>query len=83
MNALAAHLRRRGHRANASRSCGRYLCNFLYYRSLEWARGVGRDALFVHVPQTRAQGGVLDEYALLAAGEETLRFIVETREARP
>ncbi len=83
MNALAAHLRRRGHRANASRSCGRYLCNFLYYRSLEWANRESRDALFVHVPLTRAQGGDLDEGALLAAGEETLGFVIEAMEARP
>ena len=83
VNALAAHLRRQGHAANASRSCGRYLCNFLYYRSLEWARECGRDALFVHVPLTRAQGGDLDEDALLTAGQETLRFVIEAMEARP
>lgn len=76
VNALAAYLRAHGHAANASWSCGRYLCNFLYYWSLEWARRHGRDALFVHVPL------MLDEDALLTAGQETLRFVVESMEAR-
>ena len=82
VNALAAHLRNQGHGANASRSCGRYLCNFLYYRSLEWAKQEGRDALFVHVPLTRAQGGDLEEDDLLNAAQEALRFVVLAREAR-
>lgn len=83
VNAIAAHLRAHGHAANASRSCGRYLCNFLYYRSLEWARRRGRNALFVHIPLTHAGGDALDEDALLTAGEETLCFVVESLEARP
>jgi pyroglutamyl-peptidase len=78
---LAAHLRASGHAANASRSCGRYLCNFLYYRSLHWAqaqvaRGQAGHALFVHVPLTRAQGGTLEQEALLRAGKTTLRFVL-------
>jgi hypothetical protein len=64
--------------AGASRSCGRYLCNFLYYRSLEWTRTRGGDALFVHVPLTRAQGGSLGTDALLHAGAETLRFVLDS-----
>jgi pyroglutamyl-peptidase len=80
VNALAAHLRAQGHAASASRSCGRYLCNFLYYRSLAWAQRQGRDALFVHVPLTRAQGGDLGQDALLLAAQETLRFVLETRQ---
>lgn len=82
VNTLAAYLRARGHSANASRSCGRYLCNFLYYRSLEWARRHDRDALFVHVPLTHAQGGAFDEDALLAAGQETLHFVIEATGTR-
>jgi pyroglutamyl-peptidase len=82
VNALAEYLRARGHAANASRSCGRYLCNFLYYRSLEWTRRHGRDALFVHVPLTHTHGGVLDEDTLLAAGQETLHFVVDATKAR-
>jgi len=84
VTALATHLRAQGHAANASRSCGRYLCNFLYYRSLEWAKRLGREALFVHVPLTRAQGGDLDQDALLQAAQETLRFVLETtKDPRP
>lgn len=82
VNALAAYLRARGHAANASRSCGRYLCNFLYYRSLEWTLRHGGHALFVHVPMTQAQDGALDEDALLTAGQETLHFILEAAKAR-
>lgn len=76
VNALAAHLRKRGHPANASRSCGRYLCNFLYYRSLEWAAREDRDALFVHVPMTFGHD------ALLEAAQETLGFVLDTLETR-
>ena len=36
--ALAAHLRACGVPAAWSRSAGSYLCNFLYYHSLDWAR---------------------------------------------
>jgi pyroglutamyl-peptidase len=77
VTALAAHLRSRDVAAGASRSCGRYLCNFLYYRSLEWTRRRGGHALFVHVPLTRAQGGSLGTDALLHAGTETLRFVLD------
>jgi len=73
---LAAHLRAQGHAASASGSCGRYLCNFLYYRSLEWANAQGRKALFVHVPLSRAQGGTFAADALLHAAQETVDFVV-------
>jgi pyroglutamyl-peptidase len=79
VNALAAYLRTRGYAASASRSCGSYLCNFLYYRSLEWTRQHGGDALFVHVPL--AQGAALDDDALLTSGQETLNFVIEAMEA--
>lgn len=78
VGALAARLRGQGHAASASASCGLYLCNFLYYRSLAWAQARGRDALFVHVPLTRAQGGDLAPDALLDAARETLRFVMGT-----
>jgi pyroglutamyl-peptidase len=77
VTALAAHLRAQGHAARASQSCGRYLCNYLYYRSLHWAEREGGNALFVHVPLTRLQGGDLHEDALLHAAQDTLRFAVE------
>ena len=73
---IAAHLRTQGMAAHASRSCGRYLCNFLYYRSLQWAHAQARDALFVHVPVPTSQGGPFSENALLDAAEEILHFVL-------
>jgi pyroglutamyl-peptidase len=75
-SAIAAALRARGHAAVASRACGSYLCNFLYYRSLEWARPQARDALFVHVPHVTTQGGHLSERDLLDAAEATVHAVV-------
>jgi pyroglutamyl-peptidase len=83
---IAAHLRAQGFAASASPSCGRYLCNFLYYRSLEWAQAQGRDALFVHVPLTHAQGGPFAADALLDAAQEivdlVLRFVAAQEASR-
>lgn len=76
VTALAAHLRISGLAANASHFCGRYLCNFLYYRSLHWAHAQGSHALFVHVPLTETQGGAANQDALLHAAETTLRFVL-------
>jgi pyroglutamyl-peptidase len=86
---LAADLRARGHTAETSRSAGRYLCNFLYYLSLEWA---GRQtcpplALFMHIPLGPAQGGPFSEAELLRGAQETLRvalaFASEREAATP
>ncbi|MGH6867088.1 MAG: hypothetical protein ACREDO_13215 [Methyloceanibacter sp.] len=76
--ALGAYLRAEGLAASASPSCGRYLCNFLYYRSLDWA---ARQAdpplvLFVHMPPRAAQDGPLDDATLLNGAEATLRFVL-------
>jgi len=79
---IAAHLRAQGHAASASGSCGRYLCNYLYYRSLEWAKAQGRDALFVHVPLTHAQGGPISADALLHATQETVDVVLRLVAAR-
>jgi pyroglutamyl-peptidase len=75
---LAAELNARGHAAITSRSAGRYLCNFLYYLSLEWA---GRQesppvALFVHVPHGAPLGGPFNEAQLLHGAEDTLRLVL-------
>lgn len=78
---LSARLRDAGHAARASQSCGRYLCNFLYYHSLARTRREGGDALFVHVPTTHAQGGDLHQDALLHAAEDTLRLVLEAAQA--
>jgi pyroglutamyl-peptidase len=75
---LAARLRALGIAAAASRSCGRYLCNFLYYRSLEWAYRQERASLvlFVHIPPRPRQGGPLSEAQLRRAAQETLRSVL-------
>lgn len=79
---IAAALRVRGHAAVASRACGSYLCNFLYYRSLEWARLRGREALFVHVPHVTSQDGHLSETDLLDAAKAALRAVLNVTAQR-
>jgi len=76
--ALAAHLKTCGLPAMASRSAGRYLCNFLYYHSLDWARRQegARLVLFVHIPPASRRGGSFSEEALLRGAHETLRFVL-------
>jgi len=69
VDALAARLQEERIPARTSQSCGRYLCNDLYFRSLHWAEQNGSDALFVHVPQTH----VLSKETLLLAAEAILR----------
>jgi pyroglutamyl-peptidase len=76
--ALAAHLRRNGVGARTSRSCGAYLCNFLYYHSLEWAQ-LQRHAppvIFVHVPPWIKRRGPCSREALLQGASETLSFVL-------
>jgi pyroglutamyl-peptidase len=73
---LAAHLRRSGFRAVASRSAGSYLCNFLYYHSLEWARERDCLVLFVHIPLLRDADSLSEERLLLGA-QEILRFVLD------
>jgi pyroglutamyl-peptidase len=73
---LAAHLRRRGLPAVASRSAGDYLCNFLYYHSLDWARERDCVALFVHIPPLRGERSLNGE-ALLIGASEILRFMLD------
>jgi pyroglutamyl-peptidase len=67
---LAAHLAACGLPATPSRSAGGYLCNYLYYHSLDWTERNGSLALFVHIPPVENFG----EAALLRAGREILRF---------
>jgi pyroglutamyl-peptidase len=76
---LAAHLRAHGIDAAVSRSAGRYLCNFLYYRALDWASRQDRPAtaLFVHIPQRSSHGGACSDAELLRGGQETLRFVLD------
>jgi pyroglutamyl-peptidase len=73
---LAAHLQQQGLPAAASRAAGDYLCNFLYYLSLDWA---GRQdtpclAAFVHIPPESARGGSFNRPELLRGAQTILRF---------
>jgi len=74
---IAAHLRTQGTPAHSSRSCGRYLCNFLYYRSLQWAQTHGSDALFVHVPHQASEDTPFSADTLLHTAEEILRLVLD------
>jgi len=78
--AVAARLRASGVAAASSRSAGSYLCNFLYYHSLDWARQQPdpRLVLFVHVPHRDALGSE----AFLRGGAETLRFVLACADAQ-
>lgn len=82
--ALAAHLRRSGLAARTSRSAGAYLCNFLYYRSLDWAYGQGNvsPVIFVHIPPWTRKRGPCSREALLHGAEETLRFVLRYAKER-
>jgi pyroglutamyl-peptidase len=73
---LAAHLKSQGLAAATSSSAGRYLCNFLYYLSLDWSARQATTplALFVHIPLGSAQGGPFSEVELLHGAQELLRL---------
>lgn len=75
---LARHLRTQDLPAAASRSAGAYLCNYLYYLSLHWARQQEApcDVTFVHLPPGHRQGGPLSETELLRGAELILRYLV-------
>lgn len=75
---LAKHLRGLGLPAITSPSAGSYLCNFLYYHSLDWASRQKRraDVCFVHVPHGEDQGGTLGEAELLRGTEAILRYLI-------
>ena len=75
---LTAHLRRNGIAARTSRSAGAYLCNFLYYHSLEWAHRQRTAPLvvFVHIPPWTKKRGSQSREALLLGATEILRFVL-------
>lgn len=82
--AVARHLRSHDLPALASSSAGSYLCNFLYYLSLDWARRHDRacDVCFVHVPPASK----LSESELLRGGELILGYLldhIERKESAP
>jgi pyroglutamyl-peptidase len=76
--ALARHLKTSGVAAVTSHSAGHYLCNFLYYHSLDWAlrQPAPPLVLFVHIPPPSGKGGDLSDAMLLRGGQEILRFIL-------
>jgi pyroglutamyl-peptidase len=82
---LAAHLDTCGLPAVASRSAGSYLCNYLYYHSLDWAgwQSNPRLALFVHVPPPAGQGGLVGKTDLLRGAHEISGFAVAYAGTRP
>ena len=81
VRALAAHLRRSGLPATTSPSAGSYLCNFLYYQSLAWARWNDCLPLFVHIPPVESRGP-FSKAVLLRAAQEILRFVLDAAPAR-
>jgi len=76
---LARHLRTQGLPANASRSAGAYLCNYLYYLSLNWAKAQQSpcDVTFVHIPPGSRAGGPLSESQLLRGADLILRHLLD------
>ena len=76
--ALARHLKTSGVAAVTSHSAGHYLCNFLYYHSLDWAlrQPAPPLVLFVHIPPLSGKDGDLSDEMLLRGGQEILRFIL-------
>ena len=81
---LARHLRARGLPAVASRSAGTYLCNYLYYLSLHWARQQEApcDVTFVHIPPGPHAGGRLSEAELLRGAGLILSYLLAFAQER-
>jgi pyroglutamyl-peptidase len=81
---LAKHLREHGLPAATSHSAGTYLCNFLYYLSLEWAERQAKrcDVVFVHIPPGPRHGGPLSEAELLRGADAILRYLLAVAEKR-
>jgi pyroglutamyl-peptidase len=75
---LARHLRAQDLPASASRSAGTYLCNYLYYLSLHWARAQQApcDVTFVHLPPGPRAGGPLSEAELLRGSGLILSYLL-------
>ncbi len=49
---LSEDLRTEGIPARASNHAGDYLCNYIFYKSLQYTQAVGGQALFIHMPYT-------------------------------
>jgi pyroglutamyl-peptidase len=83
-NELAQHLNEHGFAAETSRDAGGYLCNLLYYLSLEWAarQPESCEVLFVHIPPAEADGGPFSDADLVRGAQAILRFVLASAEAR-
>ncbi len=80
---LARALRERGFPALPSLSAGRYLCNFLYYQSLDWGarRKKAPLTLLVHIPPPEEASGFTSEARLHSAAERLLSMLIEQHRA--
>lgn len=76
---LARALRQTGVPALPSLSAGRYLCNTLYYLSLDWAarQRPAPLVLFVHIPPAIEHGGYLGQAEILRGAEIILREVLQ------
>lgn len=81
---LARHLRKQNLPASVSRSAGTYLCNYLYYLSLHWAKAQQApcDVTFVHIPPAPRAGGPLSEAELLRGAELILSYLLAFAQER-
>ncbi|GMH01591.1 hypothetical protein Nepgr_003430 [Nepenthes gracilis] len=50
VEALLRFLKKRGYDVMLSKDAGRFVCNYVYYHSLQFAEQRGHKSLFVHVP---------------------------------
>lgn len=75
VHSLVTAMQCRGFQTELSTDAGRFVCNWVYYNSLQLARRNGATALFVHVPpayvadidtQTRFVRELLEEIAVLS-----------------
>jgi pyroglutamyl-peptidase len=75
---LVQSLREQGTEVKISKDAGQYVCNALYYQSLQWAQKQTEtpQVLFVHVPQV---GNVSEEGSLwtLESLEESIQSLLE------
>ena len=82
-SALSRHLTARGLRATPSGCAGRYLCNYLYYLSLDWAarQPAPCTVAFVHIPPRPVHGEPFSETDLIRGGEEILSYMIAAANA--
>jgi len=86
---LAGNLTQRGLPIDASSDAGAYLCNYLYYRSLQWSlKDQPRDVVFIHLPypddwrplsnRDARRGHNLTYRQILASAQKTIHTLIST-----